>query len=175
LEGEHPEPVGVAVADHTGDLVQVPRGDGPVVRQEVPNPVLLPEPREHGREPLPVGVQRSLIRWSFDAAAPEHQDVEMPREGHPVQPRAPVGVQGQVGEVVVGEVDVAHAHRLPTMFPHNLEGRGVVIGREQAHLTADELGVRAGAAGRAEQPQLCGHGGAGVGPVDRHPVGVREW
>jgi hypothetical protein len=57
LEGEHPVSHRPAVAHHAGDLIQVGRGHGHVVGQEIADAVLAAQPGEHRGEPGPVGVQ----------------------------------------------------------------------------------------------------------------------
>jgi len=172
LEREHPVPHNAAVAHHAGDLAQVRGGDGHAVGQEVPHTVLAAQPREHRREGLPVGVERGLVRRAGEAAAAEHQRVEVGGERHPAQPGPPARAEHQLFQVVIVDVAVGEAHRLPPVRAHDRQRGGVIIGVEQGHLAADQLGVRPRPPLIAQQAHLRPYLGEGVRAVDPHLVGV---
>lgn len=173
LEAEHPK-AGVAVARHdAGDLVHVARRHGHVVREEAADAVLGAQPREHVAEAAAEGVELGLAPGTLGAPASAHGRVEVAGEGQVAEAgptRARVERQGL--EVLVVEVAVRHRHRLAARVDHRLQGGGVVVGREQAHLAADELGGLPGPAFLPQQPHLRPDGAHGVPAVDRDPVGV---
>jgi len=134
--------------------------------------VLAAQPVEPGDEPPPVGVQRGLVRRAGDPATSEHHRVEVPGERHPVQAAPPVRAEYQAVEVVVVEVAVGHAHRLAAVRPHDQQRRCVVVGRQQCHLSADQLGVRARTTQCPQHRHRRLHLLLGVRAVHPHPVGV---
>ena len=103
-------------------------------------------------EPLPVGVQRGLVGRALDPRRPNIRHVEVAGEGEPVEPAPAVRAEHELLEVVVVDVAVGHAHRLAPVLAHDPQGLGVVVGRQQGDLAADQLRVRPGAAPPREQP-----------------------
>jgi len=172
LERQHPVARPSGRTDDAGDLVEVGRRDGHVVRGEGTDPVLAAQPPQLVDEPPPVRVERGLVRRAGDTAPAVHEHVEVGGERHPAQAPPPVPAEDEGVEVVVVDVAVGEAHRLAGMRAHDRQGLGVVVGVEQADLAADELGVRPWSADVAQQTHLCGHPGEGVRPVDAHLVGV---
>ena len=173
LEGEHPKAHVAGGPQDGGDLVDVARRDRHVVGQVARDAVLLVQAHEHVAEPLPVRVQVGFAARRAQAAATEHERVEVAgeREVGEARPAGP-RVERERFEVLVVEVAVRHRHRFATVAEHRLERARVVLGTEQRHLPADELRVLAGPALRAQQRHLAVDLALGVVAVGADPVGL---
>ena len=128
--------------------------------------------REHGAEPLAVRVQVGLAMRPLDSAPSEHHRVEMAGKAEALEPRLAVRAERQPLEVLVVEVPVRHRHRLAPVPAHDRQRRGVVLGRKQRDLAADELGVLPRPAPLAQERHLGVDLADRVRAVDAHAVGV---
>ncbi len=65
----------------------------------------------------------------------------MHREREALEAGLAVRIEGEALQVLVVEIAVREAHRLPPETAHHGQSLGMVLGVEQAHLPADELGM----------------------------------
>ena len=134
--------------------------------------MLAPQSVEHGHEGCAIGVEVGLGPGSRDALPPAHQRIEVCRERQFREPRPPVEAERELSQVVVVEVSVSHAHRFASLSSHLQQGRGVVVDREERHLTADELCVGPGTSPLAQVRHLLGDLTQRVRTVDADLVRV---
>ena len=130
------------------------------------------QPLDARGELLPVRVQARLVGRPRQPPTAIHEHVEVRRERNASQPPATVRPEYQPFQVLLVDIAMSEAHRLPTGGPHRQQRGGMVIGVEQRNLAADELRMSSWAAQPPEQPHLSRHMFAGMATVDADPVGI---